>query len=174
MSAIDIEIDGLTHSVTHVRTQVSISTTILWWSQLKPAQRRLKKWNFDWQSEADMGRKVAALTLEDDRKVQGLISFATRSDHAFVHLVESAPHNIGRVKKYIGVPGNLFAFACQESLRLGFEGTLSFDAKTELIGHYTASLGAIQVGRSQRMIINQAASQRLIARYFEDDDKWPS
>jgi len=174
MSLIDIEIDGLTRSIVEIGTSESLSTTIVWWHELKPSQRRLGKWNFNWQGEVKMGRKVAALTIRGDRKVQGLISFAAQRDHVFVHLVESAPHNVGNRKKFIGVPGNLFAFACQESLRLGFEGSLSFDAKTELIGHYKESLGAFQVARSQRMIITQDAAQRLITSYFEETDQWPS
>ncbi len=174
MSLIDIEIDGLTRSIVEIGTSESLSTAITWWQDLKPSQRRPGRWNFDWQGEVNMGRKVAALTIRDDRKVQGLISFAAHHDHVFVHLVESAPHNIGRHKKFIGVPGNLFAFACQESLGLGFEGSLSFDSKTELIGHYTESLGAIRVGQSQRMIITQTAAQRLIASYFKETDQWPS
>lgn len=174
MSLIDIEIDGLTNSIVHAASQVSLNTTIVWWSQLKPSQRRLSKWNFNWQSEVDMGRNVAALTIKDDRKVQGLISFSPESDHVLVHLVESAPQNIGRLKKFVGVPGNLFAFACQESHRLGFEGSLAFIAKTELIAHYETTLGAIQVGTSQRMIVQADAAQRLIEQYFEETDQWPN
>ncbi len=174
MSLIDIEIDGLTQSIVHAETKASLNTAIVWWHPLKPSQRRLTKWQFDWPGEASKGRMVAALTIRDDRAVQGLISFAPESDHVLVHLVESAPHNIGRRKRFIGVPGNLFALACQESLRQGFEGSLSFDAKTELISHYSESLGAIQVGTRQRMIITPAAAQRLIARYFKDTDLWPS
>lgn len=174
MSVIDIEIDGLTQSVVHVRTQVSINTTIVWWSELKPSQRRLKKWNFDWQSEANMGRKVAALTLENDSAVQGLISFTADAGYLHVHLVESAPRNAGRRKKYRGVPGNLFAFASLQSIQLGFEGSLAFDAKSELIAHYSKTLGAIQVGSSPRMIIDSETGRRLVHQYFDEDDEWPS
>lgn len=173
MSLIDIEIDGLTHSIVHAATKTSLNTAIVWWRQLKPSQRRLTNWQFDWVSEVNMGRKVAALTIRDDRKVQGLISFTAESDYVLVHLIESAPHNIGRRKKYKGVPANLFAFASLQSIRFGFEGSLAFDAKTALIAHYCETLGAIQVGTSQRMIIDPEAAKRLAYQYFEEDDQWP-
>ncbi len=174
MSLIDIEIDGLTRSVVEIETNKSLSTTIVWWDQLKPSQRRLRKWSFDWQGEVDMGRKVAALTIKGDSKVQGLISFSAQVDHVFVHLVESAPHNIGHGKRYVGVPGNLFALACREAFRLGFEGGLAFMAKSELIAHYNESLGAVQVGASLRMMIDTEPAKKLVDRYFEESDQWPN
>ncbi len=173
MRLIDIEIDGLTRSIVDIGTNESLSTTIVWWHELKPAQRRLRTWAFDWQGEADMEHKVAALTISDDRKVQGLISFTAEPDYLLVHLVESAPHNIGRRKKYTGVPANLFAFASLQSIRFGFEGSLAFDAKTTLIAHYSETLGAIRVGSSRRMIIDPEAGKRLACQYFEEGDQWP-
>ncbi len=174
MSLIDIEIDGLTRSIVEIGTNESLSTTIVWWDQLKPSQKRLTKWDFDWKSEVKMGRKVAALTIRGDRKVQGLISFTAESDHVLVQLVESAPHNIGRRKKFEGVPGNLFAFACREAFRLGFEGSLSFFAKTDLIAHYETTLGAVRLGTSRRMIIETEPARLLVNTYFEETDQWPS
>lgn len=174
MSLVDVEIDGLTRSIVAADTNESISTTIIWWDQLKPSQKRLSKWNFNWQGEVGMKRKVAALTIRDEHQLQGLISFTVEHDHVFVHLVESAPHNVGQSKKFMGVPGNLFAFACQESLRLGFEGSLAFIAKTELITHYEATLSAIQAGTSQRMIIRADAARKLISQYFSEIDQWPN
>jgi hypothetical protein len=52
-----------------------------------------------------------------------------------MHLIESAPFNIGRNKIYYGVPGNLVAFACKLSFERGGEGYVSFLSKTRLIGH---------------------------------------
>jgi len=82
-----------------------------------------------------------------------------------MHLIESAPFNIGKDKVYAGVPGNLVAFACKLSFQRGGEGYLSFTAKTQLIGHYIESLGAINIG-GQVMAINTKAALKLINKYF--------
>jgi hypothetical protein len=86
-------------------------------------------------------------------------------DYVFMHLVENASFNKGRAKIYAGVAGNLVAFACQLSFQRGHEGNVSFISKTQLIEHYTQSLGAIHIG-SQRMIIMPATAMKLIEKYF--------
>ena len=52
-----------------------------------------------------------------------------------MHLIESAPFNLGKEKIYLGVPGNLVAFACKLSFQRGGEGYVSFLSKTKLIEH---------------------------------------
>lgn len=52
-----------------------------------------------------------------------------------MHLVESAKFNKGKSKVYIGVPGNLVAFACKVSFDKGHEGFVAFDSKSVLIEH---------------------------------------
>jgi hypothetical protein len=58
-----------------------------------------------------------------------------------MHLIESAPFNIGKEKTYLGVPGNLVAFACKLSFQRGGDGYVSFLSKTKLIEHYEKNLG---------------------------------
>ena len=58
------------------------------------------------------------------------------------------------------------AFACKVSLDLGYEGFLSFDAKTSLIKHYQESLVATYF-RGQRMLIETNAALKLISHYFK-------
>jgi len=84
-----------------------------------------------------------------------------------MHLVESAPFNKGKTKLYAGVPGNLVAFACKLSFQRGYEGNVAFISKTQLIDHYTESLGAIHIG-GRLMIIDSAAALNLINRYFSN------
>jgi len=88
-----------------------------------------------------------------------------KEDHVYMHLVESAPFNKGKTKVYMGVPGNLVAFACKYSFQRGFNGNISFLSKTQLIEHYVQSLGAIHIGK-QRMIIESQAALKLINKYF--------
>ena len=83
-----------------------------------------------------------------------------------MHLSESAKFNIGKNKVYLGVPGNLVAFACKVSVDKGYEGFLAFDAKTALIKHYEQSLHATHF-RGLRMFIETSAALRLISQYFK-------
>ena len=60
--------------------------------------------------------------------------------------------------------------ACKRSFELGFEGYVSFIAKTVLMDHYSKTLGAIPIGR-QRMAIEKRQALKLIKRYFNDIKK---
>jgi hypothetical protein len=84
-----------------------------------------------------------------------------------MHLIESAPFNIGSTKVYEGVPGNLVAFACKISFQRGHEGNVSFISKTKLIEHYEKSLGAFHFG-GRVMIIETNSALKLINRYFKN------
>jgi len=98
--------------------------------------------------------------------IQGLISITERADNVYMHLIESAPYNLGRNKVYIGVPGNLVAFACRIAFHRGFDGYVSFTSKTMLIDHYQKSLGAFNVG-GNLMVINTDSALKLIDKYFK-------
>jgi len=80
-----------------------------------------------------------------------------------MNLIESAPFNLGKGKVYLGVPGNLIAFACRVSFHRGFEGYVSFVSKTHLVEHYIRTLGAINVG-GQLMVINTSSALKLIEK----------
>ena len=84
-----------------------------------------------------------------------------------MHLIESAPFNLGMNKLYVGIPGNLVAFACRISFHRGFEGYVSFTAKTILIEHYQKTLGAKSIG-GNLMVINTEAALNLIDKYFKN------
>ncbi len=88
------------------------------------------------------------------------------SDHIFMDLLETAFFNRKKNKMYLGVAGNLVAFACKLSLELGFEGYIAFNAKTSLIKHYELTLGAVNTS-GQKMMINPKESLKLINQYFQ-------
>jgi hypothetical protein len=83
-----------------------------------------------------------------------------------MHLLESAPFNIGHNKLYEGVAGNLVAHACKVSFQQDFDGFVGFTAKTKLIEHYERTLGAYTLG-GHRMIIPTKSAQILIDKYFK-------
>ena len=85
-----------------------------------------------------------------------------------MHLVENAPFNRGENKVYLGVAGNLVAFACKLSFQRGHEGNIAFVSKTQLIEHYVKTLGAVHFG-GRLIIIETKAAIKLINRYFHNE-----
>jgi hypothetical protein len=166
---IDIEIDKLTNSLENITTGDSFPTDIVLTSSSDfKSITKTEGWLFDWRAEFKKpDRDVYKLTIVNNQSViQGLVSLTVRTDHVYMHLIESAPFNRGKEKVYAGVPGNMFAFACKLSFQRGDEGYLSFLAKTNLIEHYEKTLGALHVG-GLLMVINTSAALKLINKYFD-------
>jgi hypothetical protein len=165
---LDFIIDQLTNSIENVITGDSFKTeiSILLKSELKLVTKK-NGWLFDWRKELkEPSRDIYKLTIVGNPSIiQGLISIEVKQDHVFMHLVESAPFNKGKIKMYSGVPGNLVAFACKVSFQRGNVGNVSFISKTQLIDHYEKTLGAFHFG-GRIMIIETDAALKLIDRYF--------
>jgi len=168
-SYLNFVVDKLTNSIENVRsgdsfkTEVSLVTT----EELKSV---LKKdgWTFDWKAQLKAPEiEVYKLTIAGSQNIQGLMSLTFRDDHVYLHLIESAPFNKGRGKTYLGVPGNLVAFACRVSFQRGGGGYVSFNSKTKLINHYINSLGAKHFGGTL-MVITPDIALKLTNKYFND------
>lgn len=170
IALLDFEVDKLTNSIENILTGDVFATDVLLVNKndFKVVTKK-SGWLFNWMNEFKQPvREVYKLTIVNNLSViQGLISLEDKSDHIFMHLVESAPFNKGKTKVYAGVPGNLVAFACRLSFRRGFEGNVSFLSKTQLIEHYTVSLGAMHIG-GHRMIVETQAALKLINKYFKE------
>lgn len=170
--ALDFLIDKLTNSIENIQTGDIFATniTLLATNDLKIVSKK-NDWQFDWKYELNQPeREVYKLTIPNNLTIiQGLISLEIKADHVYMHLVESAPFNKGKLKVYSGVPGNLVAFACRLSFQRGHEGIVSFISKTQLIEHYTMTLGAGHVG-GRIMIIETGAALRLIDKYFKNQE----
>jgi len=91
-------------------------------------------WQFNWKLEFKQpARDVCKLTIVNNQSViQGLVSLEIKSDHVYMHLVESTPFNKGKTKVYAGVPGNLVAFACRLAFQRGHDGNVSFFLRRKL------------------------------------------
>jgi len=168
---LDFIVDKLTNSIQNVVSGDSFATdiTLVSVSDLKNVIKK-NSWQFDWMFECKQPqRDVYKLTIVNNQTViQGLISLEIKSDHVYMHLVESAPFNKGKSKVYAGVPGNLVAFACKLSFQRGHEGNVSFFSKSQLVQHYIDSLGALHVG-GRIMIIDTKAALKLINKYFSNE-----
>lgn len=170
-SGIDIEVDKLTRSIENSVTGDSFATDITFISK-KDLNNITKKsgWLFNWKLEfAEIKREIYKLTIVNNPSIiQGLVSLELKDDHVFLHLIENAPFNKGKDKMYLGVAGNLVAFACKLSFQRGHEGNVSFISKTQLVEHYVQTLGAFHFG-GRIMIIETKAAIKLINRYFHDE-----
>ena len=162
-------IDRLTNSIQNTISGDSFATEILRLTNadLKGVTKKAG-WNFNWKAElADNTKDVFKLTITHNSTViQGLLSLSNESDHVYMHLLESAPFNMGQGKLYEGVAGNLVAYACKIAFQLGFDGFVSFTAKAKLVAHYQKTLGAYVLS-GQRMIIPTVSAQVLIDKYFK-------
>lgn len=170
-SGLDFLIDKLSNSIENVVTGDSFATdiTLITAADLKTVIKK-NGWQFDWKLEFKQPqRDVYKLTIVNNQAIiQGLISLEIKSDHVYMHLVESAPFNKGKTKIYSGVPGNLVAFACKLAFQRGHEGNVSFFSKTQLIQDYVDTLGAMHVG-GRIMIIDTVAALKLINKYFPNE-----
>ncbi len=167
---LDFVVDKLTNSIENVITGDSFSTDISLITQ-KELKTITKKngWLFNWLMEFKYPeRDIYKLTIVNNQNIiQGLISLEVKQDHVYMHLVESASFNKGKNKVYAGVPGNLVAFACKLAFQRGHEGNVAFISKTQLIDHYTETLGAIHIG-GRIMMIDTPSSLKLINKYFKN------
>ena len=171
MNFLDLRNEKLGHSIENAFSGDSFATEIspLAKNDLKQILKK-NGWNFNWSAEyKNETRDVYKLTIKENPSViQGLICLSIEHDHVFMHLLESAPFNVGKTKVYNGVPGNLVAYACKISFMNGLDGYVGFTSKTQLIAHYETTLKASHAG-GQRMIIFPENAQFLINKYFKKE-----
>ncbi len=168
---LDFEIDKLTNSIENILTGEIFETEIV---RLKPENVQLLKrsrWQFNWRTELKNEHRemYALVTIENPSILHGIMTIEDLGDHFFLHLIESASFNKGHTKLYAGVLPNLVAFACKKSFEKGYGGSLAFVAKSALVKHYEATLGAKRFA-SNRMLIETKEAYALVTRYFKDFD----
>jgi hypothetical protein len=162
------EIDKITESIENAETGETLDTLVLPVTQADLKQTTKKNgWLFDWKLELSRPEyKVYKLVIEQEpQTIQGLVSLIKREDHVFMNLIESAPFNRGKGKKYIGVCGNLTAFGCKLSKEYGFDGVIVYEPKTALIPHYQKTLGAVMISK-RRMVIFEEPAKILLDKCF--------
>jgi len=164
-------IDRLTRSIEEVSTGKNFDTEVF---ELKKADLKLitkaNGWNFDWQREwSTPHRIVYKLVIKGDESnvIQCLISIEDSDTYLFLPLIETAPHNLGKLKRFAGAPANLIAFACKRAFELGYDGEVAFVSKTKLVSHYKEMLGAVVIAGSRMAILSDSA-RKLVSLYFKD------
>lgn len=167
--SLDFEVDIITNSVENALTFEVFDTQVNRLSTDDTKQIKKSEWQFNWVKELqDKTKEVYKLTTKNNPGIiLGLLSIHDYHDHIFMHLIESSSFNKGKNKVYLGVPGNLVAYACKISFDKGYDGYVAFDAKTALINHYKQTLGATHF-KGQRMYIDTLAAANLISKYFKE------
>ena len=167
---LSFEIDKLTNSIENAVTGDVFQTevSLLLKSDLVKINKK-SGWEFNWKMELrSPNKEIYKITiLNNEQVIQGLISISFEDKFVRMNLLESAPFNRGKDKIYIGVPGNLVAFACKLSFQRGYDGYVSFISKSNLIKHYIDILGATHLG-GNLMLINSDAAFKLTNKYFKD------
>jgi hypothetical protein len=171
---IDVLIDTLTPCLTETATGKIFQTTFSLASADEIKGLRKKGWNFDWTQDELKTTNIYKLLVEGDAAIQGLVSAEVVRGAVYVHLVESAPHNLGKNKKFEGVGGHLFAIAIKLSYANGFGGYIFMDAKNmELVKHYHDMLGAELVNtryHAYRVAVSEENAREIIDKYTLEGD----
>ncbi len=166
---LDFEIDKLTNSIENSLTGEVFETEVIQIIQKESKQIKKSEWLFDWNKEfRNPANKIYKLTtLNNAAIIQGIVCFSDKQDHIFMSLIENAGFNKGKNKLYKGVAGNLVAYCCKISFESGYEGVVSFVAKSQLITHYQQSLGAKLFGGGNQMFIDTREALVLVKKYFK-------
>jgi hypothetical protein len=165
---LDFEIDKITESIENAETGEVLETLVVPVTEADLHGIHKKAgWLFDWKLEfsASERRVYKLVTQKEPEVIQGLVSFKKEDSFLLMPLIESASFNIGKGKRYLGVPCNLVAYGCKLSKEYGFDGVVAFDAKTALFSHYEKTLGAVHLG-GNRMAIFEEDAKKLIDKYF--------
>lgn len=165
---LDIAIDKFTPCLENAKTGELVET--IYSLAERSELEELNGWNFNWLSEDLKNTDIYKLQIKNDSKIQGLIALTKfeRDKAVYVNIAESAPHNLGKNKKYNGVGGHLFAIAAKYSVDSGYGGFIFMDAKNvELVKHYKNTLGAQFLGipHQYRMFIDEDAAEKLLEIY---------
>jgi hypothetical protein len=162
---ISIEIDALTNSIQNRITGEIFETNV---SELSIDElREVENWQFNWLKESRYFNIYKLTTTAAPTVIQGLMSIEVKQGFVFMSLIETAPHNFGSDKEYLGIAGNLVAFACKTSFENGFGGFISFVSKSQLIAHYQKTLKA-EVLFGMNMVIKTPAASELVRQYFKN------
>lgn len=167
---LDFEIDKLTNSIENSLSGEIFETEITQITLKESRQIKKSEWVFSWNTELKVASNMVykLTTLNNSTIIHGLICLIDKQCHIFMPLIESAKFNKGNKKLYRGVAGNLVAFACKTSFEKGYDGIVSFIAKTQLIEHYQNSLGAKYFGGGNRMFIDTKEAYSLVKQYYKN------
>ena len=168
---VKIDIDLLTQYLIRTKDNKIVKTKV---KEISIQDYNLENWEFNWIEESKKENKILGLFAENDKRLQGIVEYYENKERQLLEvlLVEIAPFNnrhnpknILKSKEYLGVGGHLFAEIARISFEKGYDGYVSFLAKTNLIEHYKKTLGAKQLSYIE-MYIDDEAAMKLVKKYY--------
>lgn len=167
---INAEIDQFTPCLVRAKTGEIVQTTFERAEKSQITGLKKQGWQFNWTHPSLRHSEIYRLRAIGDERIQGLVAIESVPSNCAVHvsLVESAPHNRGKNKEFVGVGGHLFAIAAQKSNEAGYGGFLYFEAMNqELVRHYETMLGAVlyAMPHPYSMVLEEVPAQKLLAQY---------
>lgn len=168
---IEIDIDLLTQCLIRTKDNKTVKTEV---KEINTQHYNFKDWEFNWVEESKKRNKILGLFAENDKRLQGIVEYYENKERQLLEvvLVEIAPFNnrhnpknFLKSKEYLGVGGHLFAEIARISFEKGYDGYVSFLAKTNLIEHYKKILGAKQLSYIE-MYIDDEAAMKLVKKYY--------
>lgn len=130
--------------------------------------RRNKEFDFDW--ELEQADEVYKLHLKDDEsQILGLLSVKDCPEELRIHinLIEVIKSQVGKAKTLDNIAGCLIGYVCALAFKRGYEGFVSLQPKTRLIGLYQDKYGFRQYGRL--LAVEYESSKQLIDKYIGDE-----
>jgi len=171
---LDIVIDKLTPCLEEVSTGNILQTTFSIATENDLSDLVKNGWFFDWIDVSLEKANIYKLMVKNDDAIQGLVAAEVIKGAVYIHILESAPHNRGKNKKYAGVGGHLFAIAMKLPVANGFNGYIFFEAKNlELVKHYSDMIGAKRLPsriHEYRMEVLEETAMKVIKEYTLEGD----
>ena len=144
-------------------------------------QTKTDQWQTNWNSPYIRQRKLkkfAMLTCEE-KELVGLLAIEPLPENYCLHMayMEASPTSNPTLakhseRKYYGIGKAMFAFAIEQSILSGFDGTLVFKAKTtELYYHYIGEYHAMPLGHTgYELILFPDAGLPILESYEEEEE----
>lgn len=131
-----------------------------------PAIHNDNSFSFNWNFEKE--QIVYKIRLKLEEEILGLVSIEDipREFRIHVRLIELNSKDVGKSERYDNIAGCLLAFVCQLAFQKDYEGYVSLQPKTDLIGHYIAKYGFHQLGKNLFIELND--SEKLIHKYLKN------
>ena len=166
---VKIDIDLLTQCLIRTKDNKIVKTKV---KEISIQDYNFENWEFNWIEESKKENKILGLFAENDKRLQGIVEYYENKERQLLEvvLVEIAPFNnrhnpknILKSKEYLGV-GEI----ARISFEKGYDGYVSFLAKTNLIEHYKKTLGAKQLSYIE-MYIDDEAAMKLVKKYYSEN-----
>lgn len=150
--------------ITHLKTCIEKNVVIELISTEDYKVITKKRYWFNWKTEKE--NKIYKLRFEGSDDILGLMAliYFKEEERIQINLLAVSKENRGDKKEYVGIAGNLIAYACREILKLhGINGCVSLESKTVLKAHYMKKYGMLDAGH--QVFLEGSSLLKLLNKY---------